>query len=309
MIKAYRRHITLILFSLMFYYNISGQQIPVYSQFFMNKYVNNPAFAGVGDKFSVSSNHRYQWVGITDAPRTYTLSIDGPTKKSNNGLGAFLYTDHVGPTRRTGIQASYSYLLKINSKIKLSLSLSAGLLEWKIDGHKLNLINQSDPALLNNVLRDIVPDAKFGFIMFSNNWHFGASAANLLQNEISFSSSTNSNGNKLEDHYTVHGGYIFNLNNDIEIDPYLLVRLVSPAPIQMEFGTKFSWKNTIWAGFTFRSANNVENFSGDAASLLIGYTHQNNLSFGYAYDFTTSNLGAYSSGTHELLFRILFNRE
>ena len=40
MIKAYRRHITLLLFSFMFYYNISGQQIPVYSQFFMNKYVN-----------------------------------------------------------------------------------------------------------------------------------------------------------------------------------------------------------------------------------------------------------------------------
>lgn len=307
--KSHFKHIALFLICFIYYHNLWGQQIPVYSQFFMNKYVNNPAFAGTGDKFSVSSNHRYQWVGITDAPRTYTLSIDGPTKKSNNGLGAFLYTDHVGPTRRTGIQGSYSYLLNVNSKIKLSLSLSAGLLEWKIDGHKLNLIDQSDPALLNNILRDVVPDAKFGFIMFGDKWHFGASAANLLQNEITFSSSSNSTGNKLEDHYTIHGGYVININNDIQIDPYLLMRLVSPAPTQIELGAKFSWKNTVWAGFTYRSANNIENFGGDAATMLIGYTHQNNLSFGYAYDFTTSNLGNYSSGTHELLFRILFQHE
>ncbi len=309
MIIGYSKNIALLFISFLMYYNITGQQIPIYSQFFMNKYVTNPAFAGIGDKFSVSSNHRYQWVGITDAPRTYTLSVSGPTKNSNNGLGGFLYTDHVGPTRRTGIQASYSYLLNINSKIKLSLSLSGGLLEWKIDGHKLNLINQSDPALLNNILRDLVPDAKFGFVMFGGNWHFGASAANLLQNDISFSSTINTNGNKLEDHYNIHGGYLFNINNNVLINPYLLIRLVSPAPTQVEFGTKFTWKNMIWTGFIYRTANNVENFAGDAASFIVGYTHQNNLSFGYAYDFTTSNLGSYSSGTHELLFRILFRRE
>ena len=88
-----------------------------------------------------------------------------------------------------------------------------------------------------------------------------------------------------------------------------MLRYVSPAPLQLEFGTKFSWKKMVWTGFTYRSARNIESFGADAASILIGYTHQNNLSFGYAYDFTTSNLGNYSAGSHELLFRILFNRK
>ena len=56
----------------------------------------------------------------------------------------------------------------MNEKIKLSLSLSAGLLEWKIDGHKLSLTDQSDPALLNNILRTVVPDAIFGFVLFGD---------------------------------------------------------------------------------------------------------------------------------------------
>ena len=274
--------------------------MPVYSQFFMNKYVNNPAFAGINDKYTVSSNHRYQWVGITDAPRTYTLSVNGPTKNLKNGLGAFLYTDHVGPTIRTGMQISYAYHLSITEKIKLSMSLSGGLLEWKIDGHKLNLTDQNDQALVNNVMRTLVPDAKFGFILYGGNWHFGGAAPNLLQNKITFSNATNSELNKLEDHYLIHVGHEFNINNDILLDPYVLVRYVSPAPLQLEFGSKFVWKNTAWAGITYRT--------GDAASFLVGYTYKENLSFGYSYDFTTSNLNNYSTGTHEFLFSVLFGK-
>jgi len=291
----------LLLFFLVLVCSLSrAQQLPVYSQFFMNKYVNNPAFAGINDKYTVSSNHRYQWVGITDAPRTYTLSVNGPTKNLKNGLGAFLYTDHVGPTIRTGMQISYAYHLSINEKIKLSMSLSGGLLEWKIDGHKLNLTDQNDQALVNNVMRTLVPDAKFGFILYGGNWHFGGAAPNLLQNKITFSNATNSELNKLEDHYLIHVGHEFNISNDILLDPYVLVRYVSPAPLQLEFGSKFVWKNTAWAGITYRT--------GDAASFLVGYTYKENLSFGYSYDFTTSNLNNYSTGTHEFLFSVLFGK-
>jgi len=267
----------------------------------MNKYVNNPSFAGVNDKFSVSSNHRYQWIGITDAPRTYTLSVNGPTKNIKNGVGAFLYTDHVGPTIRTGFQASYAYHLKINEKIKLSMSLSGGVLEWKIDGHKLNLSDQNDPALVDNIMRTLIPDAKFGFILYGENWHFGGAAPNLLQNKIEFGNASNTNLNKLEDHYFIHGGYDLFINESLKVDPYCLIRYVSPAPLQAEFGTKIEFKKTVWAGVTYRT--------GDAASLLIGYTHKNNLSFGYSYDLTTSNLSNYSSGTHEILFRVLFQKK
>lgn len=291
----------LLLFFLVLICSLSrAQQLPVYSQFFMNKYVNNPAFAGINDKYTVSSNHRYQWVGITDAPRTYTLSVSGPTKSLKNGLGAFLYTDHVGPTIRTGMQISYAYHLSITEKIKLSMSLSGGLLEWKIDGHKLNLTDQNDQALVNNVMRTLVPDAKFGFILYGGNWHFGGAAPNLLQNKITFSNATNTELNKLEDHYLMHAGYKFNISNDVLLDPYILVRYVSPAPLQLEFGSKFVWKNTAWTGITYRT--------GDAASFLVGYTYKENLSFGYSYDFTTSNLNNYSTGTHEFLFSVLFGK-
>ena len=279
-----------------------AQQIPVYSQFFMNKYTQNPAFAGMDHLYSVTSNHRYQWVGLQDYPRTYTLSINGPTNDLKNGIGAFLYTDNVGPTRRTGFQASYAYHTNINEQIKVSLSLSAGLIEWKIDGHQLTFTEPGDPATTGAVMRSIMPDAKFGFLFYGDKWHAGGAAPNLLQNKIKFNDIQNPDpGNKLEDHYFIHGGYDFILPYDLVADPYLLLRYVSNVPMQIELGSKVTWKKSAWAGFSYRS--------GDAFSMLFGYTYKNYISFGYSYDFTTSNLSTYSGGSHELLFRILFQRQ
>tara|TARA_B110001454_G_scaffold104677_1_gene98540 strand:- start:101 stop:1024 length:924 start_codon:yes stop_codon:yes gene_type:complete len=280
-----------------------AQQIPVYSQFFMNKYTQNPAFAGMDHLYSVTSNHRYQWVGLQDYPRTYTLSVNGPTKDLKNGMGAFLYTDNVGPTRRTGFQASYAYHTKINEQINVSLSLSAGLIEWKIDGLQLTFTEPNDPATTGAVMRSIMPDAKFGFLFYSDKWHAGGAAPNLLQNKIKFNDVSNPDpsNNKLEDHYFIHGGYDFILPYDLVADPYLLLRYVSNVPMQLEFGSKVTWKESAWAGFSYRS--------GDAFSMLLGYTYKNYISFGYSYDFTTSNLRTYSGGSHELLFRILFQKQ
>src|SRR3954465_13312538 len=84
-----------------------AQQLPQYSQYMLNEMAINPAVAGRDDFAEVRSNNRHQWMGITDGPRTYMLTLQGPIKDKNMGLGMNLYTDIVGPTRRTGINFSY----------------------------------------------------------------------------------------------------------------------------------------------------------------------------------------------------------
>ena len=51
-----------------------AQQLPQLTQYQFNDYVFNPAVAGTRQFFELRSGHRYQWVGIQDAPRTFTLS-------------------------------------------------------------------------------------------------------------------------------------------------------------------------------------------------------------------------------------------
>ena len=291
----------LFLLSFGFIYNqMYAQQLPFYSQYLLNDYAYNPSIAGSRPYFDVKSNHRYQWVGITDSPRTYTLSINGPTKNRKMGLGGFLYTDHVGPTRRTGFQFSYAYHFNMSDKIRLSLSLSAGLIEWKLDAHKITLYDPSDQVIVNSVMRAIAPDAKFGFLLYHDNWFFGGAAPNLIRSKLNFSNSINTGLSRLENHFYLHGGYTFDLSEDLVIEPSFMVKFVSPAPIQLDLMSRIVWKKQLWLGVAYRTM--------DAASAMIGYVFKQNLLLGYSYDFTTSNLRNYSSGTHELMIGVRFVR-
>ena len=79
-----------------------------------------------------------------------------------------------------------------------------------------------------------------------------------------------------------------------------MVKFVSPAPIQLDLMSRIVWKKQLWLGVAYRTM--------DAASAMIGYVFKQNLLLGYSYDFTTSNLRNYSSGTHELMIGVRFVR-
>ena len=92
----------------LFVNSIQAQQLPQYTQYMLNEMAINPAVSGKDNFADVRSNNRYQWLGITDAPRTYMLTLHGPLKNRHMGLGTHIYTDIVGPTRRLGIKLAIS---------------------------------------------------------------------------------------------------------------------------------------------------------------------------------------------------------
>lgn len=282
---------------------VSAQQIPHYSQYWLNDYVLNPAVAGTKNYFEAKSNNRYQWVGITDAPRTYILSLNGPIAKEKMGVGGYVFTDIVGPTRRTGGYGSYAYHLKLTEDIKLSLGLSAGVLQFAVDAAKISLRDEFDPALSNNLQSVVMPDASFGFLAYAKNWYAGATANQLFNNKIKFfdAASLNNSTSKLALHATAMAGYKYFVTDDIAIEPSVFVKFVSPVPVQVDGSLRVMYREKIWAGATYRTS--------DAIVATIGYVMGENLTFGYAYDYATSNLKNYSTGTHELMVGVRFNKK
>ena len=279
-----------------------GQQLPMYSQYAFNAYAHNPAVGGSQDYYDARSNNRYQWSGITDAPRTYTLTVQGPLKNRKMGVGGFLYTDHVGPTRRTGFQGSYAYHLQLNQSMKLSFGVSFGLLHFAVDGSKINLRDEGDAVISNGFQSTLVPDAKAGLYFYEpGRFYFGIAAPQIIQNKLYFFDNQDQTLSQLEDHYYAMGGYTFDLNDDFQIEPSFLLKYVEPINMQADVTARIIYKDQIWLGGTFRTE--------DAISAMLGITYRQNLLLGYSYDFTTSNLGNYSSGTHELMLGIKFITE
>lgn len=281
---------------------LSAQQLPHYSNYMLNSYVMNPAVAGSYQYFEGLSNNRYQWVGINDAPRTYMLSVNGPTKFENVGVGGTVYTDIVGPTRRTGFSLSYAYHLKVTSDIKLSMGLSAGLLQFAVDGSKIILYDPNDAAISTGIQSVLIPDFGAGLYAYPSNkkWYAGISVPQVMQNRIKFFDYTTSKTNKLATHFYGIGGYKFNINDDFVVEPSICIKYVKPAPLQFDLGVRAIYKEKVWLGTAFRLK--------DAVSVMVGYNLKENITFAYAYDFTTSEIKKYSNGTHELMIGVRFHK-
>lgn len=278
----------------------NGQQLPQLSQYQFNDYVFNPAIAGSRPYLELRSGHRYQWVGIQDAPRTFTFSGTAPVG-GKMGVGGYLFTDIVGPTRRTGIQFSYAYHLQLTEEVKLSLSLSAGLLQFLIDGSKIQFHDPGDPVMDDQLRGDLLPDAKFGFYLYGERFWFGATAPQLLQNKVYFLDRTRETLSRMEDHYYAMGGYRWILGDDWKLEPSFLLKYTSPVPPKLDLNATVRYKDTFWVGAGYRT--------NDAYCAMVGYWLKKTFQFGYSYDIITSGLRNHSTGTHEVMLAITLGRE
>lgn len=277
-----------------------AQQLPQYSQYMINDYVINPAIAGTRNYFDAKLNQRYQWSGIEDAPRTYTLSVNGPLKSRKVGIGGYIFTDVTGPTKRSGFYASYSYILKLSEEAKLSMSMSLGLLQYSVDGSQIQLEDPNDIALSNALQSAILPDAGFGMHLYSEKFYLGASAPQLFESSIKFFDEAKNGHSGLSRHYFLMGGYKIKTSGLFTFDPSFLVKYVEPTPVQFELSARATYNKAIWLGGSYRM--------NDAIAVLVGYNYLDNISFGYSYDILTSGLNKYSSGSHEIMVGIRFMR-
>lgn len=279
--------------------NATAQQLPQYSQYMLNDLAINPATAGKDEFADVRSNNRYQWIGITDAPRTYMLTISSPFKNRHHGWGTHIYTDIVGPTRRVGVKFSYAYHIKLAKKTFMSLGLSAGIQQWGIDGSKITLHDAGDTYLLTQYQTKLLPDFGAGIYVHNDKWYLGVSLPQIYQSPIKLYNPDNKAD--LVTHFLVNGAYKFNVGERFKIEPSFLLKYASPAPVMIDGGLRAIFRDQIWIGGTYRHH--------DAVSALIGFMYKNYLSIGYSYDFTTSNLKRYSTGTHELMLGIRFSKQ
>ncbi len=278
-----------------------AQQLPQFSQYMLNELAINPAVAGKYEYADVRGIYRYQWVGITDAPRTFNLNVHGPIAKQKMGLGLNIFTDIVGPTRREGANINYAYHLVLSKEkeIKLAMGLYAGFLRWGIDGHKLKLHDSGDENLLTQYQTVFVPDFGAGLHVYNKSGYFGIAAPQLYQSPLKLYPLT-TNKSTLVTHIFINGGYKFSIGEDFKVEPSFLVKYVNPVPVKVDGALRLLYKEQFWIGGSFRT--------NDAWSAMAGLLYKNYLMIGYAYDFTTTALRKYNTGTHEVIIGMRLSR-
>lgn len=292
LIMKIKRHTVLALFFLMFLGTVKAQQDIQFTQYMYNTVLVNPAYAGSWDDLSISGTYRSQWVGLDGAPRTLSFSAHGPVR-NRLSLGISVLRDEIGPSIESSYVMDMSYTLYLN-KVRLAFGLKAGLSNLDIDFGRLNTYDPTDVELSQNI-NQISPQIGAGAYLYSQRWYLGISSPNVLETDHYDQVAVSTAMERL--HFYAITGYVFDLNDHIKIKPAALLKMVSGAPLSLDLSTNVMIEEKLILGASYRWNASV--------SALAGFQLTDDLMLGYAYDFDTTEISRYNSGSHEIFLRFI----
>lgn len=266
-----------------------AQHQTFYSQYIFSGLLINPAYAGSQDALNITAAYRNQWTGFSGAPKNISFAAHSPLRNKKINLGLVVSSEKYGISSKTDLDLAYAYRMKFK-QASLSFGVQAGLDLLKNDWNQVKTTDPNDPNFIPNVENKSIPKFGAGVYFTNRKLYAGLSLPTLykVDSKTSFSSIA----------LNIYSGILIPLKNDVIIKPSVLIKYLPHSPVQYDITSTFYLNKIMGVGFGYRSNDAIYAF------LDIKLTDQFNL--GYSYDFTTSKLKNYSSGSHEIMLRYLF---
>ena len=268
----------------------SAQQRPVQSLYMFDPLLINPAYAGAQVQLSATAIYRNQWVNLEGAPKSFTTTLHSGFLKSKMGLGLILANDEIGVHSDASAYGVYSYKIKLNREVSLTMGIQGGFNYLISNYDKLNLKNAGDPNL-SGAIAKFNPNVGAGLYLRGPKSYVGFSSPQLIENTVVDLSVQNKA--KQHRYYYVHGGTTRKLSNNVKFVPSVLLRIQDSAPFSFDINTTFVFYNAIGLGVSYRLNEGVVG--------LFELQLDDHFHVGYAYDYTTSDLNQVSNGSHEIM--------
>lgn len=293
-----------------------AQQDAQYSQYIFNGLYVNPAYAGYKQDFYVHSFFRSQWTGFPGAPQSFSLSGDVAVADTKVGLGMLIAADKIGAQSSLATNFSFAYHIPVGQDdgTRLSFGLSLGFVQAGIDGTKLNAVQEGDTYIPTTAISTLFPDARAGVMFSTNGFYAGLSADNLVAQNMQQDKAQLVPVPK--PHYYLTAGQMFDLNDDTKLNPSFLLKDDRAGPTSLDLNLFVLLSERLWVGGTYRTAVPLYNKpnlpSGlpktNAAIAMVEVFVTDKLRLGYAFDYSTTALGNYNYGTHEISLGIYLRK-
>lgn len=277
--------------------NSIAQQLPQYTQFAFHQFSFNPAHAGIKDCIDMHSLYRIQWVGFDGAPKSgfFTASIPLRIKRkqylsARHGMGVKFENDKIGQFGMNRLNLAYAAHFNFNQNDRLSLGLYFGVIQMGYD--PTNTTTQYvDPAVMSQA-NFVSPDASFGAWYNTEKFYFGLTTPNMILSkweDIGTSS-------RYRFHFLFNGGYQYSLNKNVSLLPAFIVRIPPKGPASVDLNLHTDYKGFINVGFGYRNT--------DALLLFFNLRLFDQLTIGYSFDYTLSQIQRGANNTHEISLRL-----
>ncbi|MDT0558502.1 type IX secretion system membrane protein PorP/SprF [Ichthyenterobacterium sp. W332] len=268
-----------------------AQQDPQFTNYMYNPMSVNSAYAGNRGHLTVFGLHRTQWVGLDGAPTTQSFTIDTPVGR-NVGLGLSIVNDRLGPSDEFYIDGNFSYTINVSDTKRLSFGIKAGGRMLNIDWSRGQFQNP-DAVFQQNIRNKFLPTVGAGLYLHGERSYLGLSVPNFFTDQHYDDIQQSVAAERL--HFFLIGGTVFDLSERTKFKPAFLVKHVVGAPLIFDLSANFMFNDNFRLGLAYRW--------DDSVSGLIGFQLTPQLLLGYSYDYTTTELQNFNTGTHEIMLR------
>ncbi len=290
-----------------------AQQQDHYSMYMQNNFLVNPAEGGTEEFIDIQAGYRTQWNHFSSkgTPNTIFASAHAPIGKHEikedsimplpfHGIGGALIKDEIGPFSITSLKIAYAYHLPVTTDLILSLGAFGGIKQYGLNKDDLSFSSKdgSNDPVTANLRTAVTPDVSLGIWGYSlkKGYYFGVSTFQLLGSNVNIYKDLASQAkvdNVLKMHHWATAGYKLDLNHKYFLVPSIVAKYVTNAPLTFDFNCKFKYQDKAWLGVSYRLQ--------DAVVAMAGVNIKKIFDVAYAFDFTTSDIRNYSSGTHEVI--------
>ena len=200
---------------------VNAQQPFRFTQYFQNTIAINPAVAGSEDFLDVKLGYRQQWTGLDASPQTLYVSAHAPLaaragefiyrdnslrisnpnlysqaesgralssmNQVRHGVGGYVLNDQQDVFQQTLAFATYAAHFPIGARTRLSVGLSGGLRNTRIDLTRLSGDLVGDPTFERYQSQDgnvMKLDLNAGLLLYSESYFVGYSATQLLNESL-----------------------------------------------------------------------------------------------------------------------------
>jgi type IX secretion system PorP/SprF family membrane protein len=264
----------------------AAQHNPLQSQYVLNRFVINPAYAGAEGYLSTTASYRKQWLGFDGAPETYAFTANTPLRNKRYNVGLIASQDNIAVLHQSHLGLIYAYRI-FAGKVSFSAGFQPGITMSRNSWNDIKTTTQGD-AVYQSAETKMIFNMGYGLYMQSKRFFIGVSSG------AKFSRSFTGD----QPIVLANTGYTFGDPKKVSLTVSALSRYMMKSFYQADVNVIATLRDRISFGASYRH--------DDAVVGILQLKINDQLNLGYSYDYTLSNLSKYSSGTHEVLLRYDF---
>ena len=291
----------IILFAL----NAKAQADPMFTQYWALPTLLNPAATGDTDYIRIRGGARLQWIGVTNAPKSFVGTADSPFKLFNKriGAGVTITQESIGlfSNLLVGAQGSYKFKLK---KSQVSVGVQLAYYNSRFRGEDVYIPSDdefhqpNDPSIPTENLSGNAFDISAAVTYTHPLFHLGVSAMHITNPTVNLTREGTESTDTQQFETKLPTSLYFDAGGNIGINNTLFT--LQPSLLLASDFTDFAAQVTMRATYNKFLSLGVAYRWNDAVCVMVGAEFKN-FFLGYAYDVPTSALARASAGSHEIV--------